>query len=86
MVSFFRHGGLVLVVLVCFDPNSVRRVSFYQYFLRSLSGIATLAFVIIQLWAVGVGSSATLNQIDNNDKDWDGKNDGSHDYDQNPWT
>jgi len=42
--------------------------------------------VIIQLWAVGVGSSATLHQIDKNDKDWDGKNDGSHDYDQNPWT
>ena len=57
-----------------------------QYVLLSLSGIATLAFVIIQLWAVGVGSSATLHQIDNNDKDWDGKYDGSHDYDQNPWT
>jgi len=57
-----------------------------QYVLLSLYGIATLAFVIIQLWAVGVGSSATLHQIDNNDKDWYGKDDGSHDYDQNPWT
>ncbi|MDE0721113.1 MAG: hypothetical protein OSB75_11250 [Dehalococcoidia bacterium] len=58
---------------------------FSSHYLES-SGIATLAFVIIQLWAVSGGSSATLHQIDNNDKDWDGKDDGSHDYDQNPWT